>query len=97
MTIFVISTICFLLSYVNISVGFLNHQRSMRTDGFLKLTRPLSSSIKSKLNMEVPKYSIPDQQARFAKAKSEGRVSVRVRIRVRVRVRVKIRLSCNCY
>lgn len=39
--------------------------------GFRTLSRGVSTATKSKLRM-ASEYSMPDQQARFAKAKAEG-------------------------
>ena len=40
--------------------------------GFRMMSRPLSTAVKTKLQMGTSEYSMPDQQARFAAAKAEG-------------------------
>ena len=40
--------------------------------GFRVISRPLLTAVKTSLNMGISEYSMPDQQARFAKAKAEG-------------------------
>ena len=40
--------------------------------GFRFMSRPLLTAVKTSLKMGIPEYSMPDQQARFAKAKAEG-------------------------
>lgn len=40
--------------------------------GFRLISRPLATAVKTKLSMGTSEYSMPDQQARFAKAKAEG-------------------------
>ena len=40
--------------------------------GFRSLSRGISTTTKSRIGMTSSEYSMPDQQARFAKAKAEG-------------------------
>lgn len=44
--------------------------------GFRSLVRPMATAVKTKLSMGTDAFSMPDQQARFAKAKAEGMVLI---------------------
>lgn len=46
--------------------------QAIAIQGYRLLSRASSSAIKSKAVMAAADFSIPDQQARFAKAKAEG-------------------------
>jgi hypothetical protein len=46
--------------------------QTMIIQGFRLLSRASSTALKSKAVMGAAEYSMPDQQARFAKAKAEG-------------------------
>lgn len=63
--------------------------------GFRMLSKASSTAAKSKLNMAAtPEFSLPDQPARFAKAKAEGQ-PMSIYLRVPIAPEHWIFKSCN--